>query len=111
MDAISLSDALSCLALAGALAACAGIRAWLPLLLAGGLARAGLLKMGDSFAFIGSNKALCLFAAATLIEILGDKTPAVDHSLDALGTVLRPAAGSLLAASVMWNVSDPLAAL
>jgi hypothetical protein len=111
MDAISLTDALSCLALAVALAACAGIRAWLPLFLAGCLSRAGLLKMGASFAFIGSNKALALFALATLIEILGDKVPAVDHTLDALGTVLRPAAGSLLAASVMWKVSDPLAAL
>jgi hypothetical protein len=111
MDAITLADGLSCLALAVALAACAGIRAWLPLLLAGVMARAELLKLGDSFAFIGSNKALVLFGAATLLEVLGDKIPAVDHTLDALGTVLRPAAGSLLAASVMWQVSDPLTAL
>src|SRR5262245_5124981 len=111
MDAITLTDGLSCLALAVALAACAGIRAWLPLLLAGGLARAGLLKLGDSFAFLGSNKALALFAVATLVELIGDKVPAVDHTLDALGTFLRPAAGSLLAASVMWQVSDPLTAL
>jgi hypothetical protein len=111
MDALTLTDGLSCLALAIALAACAGIRAWLPLLLAGILARADLLKLGDSFAFLGSNKALALFAVATVLEVLGDKIPAVDHALDALGTVLRPAAGSLLAASVMWKVSDPLLAL
>jgi hypothetical protein len=111
MDATSLTEGLSCLALAIALAACAGIRAWLPLLLAGTLARAGLLKLGASFEFIGSNKALAIFAVATLLEILGDKVPTVDHALDALGTVLRPAAGSLLAASVLWKVSDPLTAM
>jgi Domain of unknown function (DUF4126) len=111
MDAISLADGLYCLALGIALAACAGIRAWLPLLLAGLMSRAGLLHLGESLRFLGSNKALALFAVATLLELLGDKVPALDHALDALGTFLRPAAGSLLAASVMWSVSDPLAAL
>jgi len=111
MDAATLGEGLSCLALGIALAACAGIRAWLPLLLAGILARAELLHLGESFRFIGSNKALALFTLATILEILGDKIPAVDHTLDALGTVLRPAAGTLLAASVMWKVSDPLTAL
>jgi hypothetical protein len=98
MDAITLSDALSCLALAIALAACAGIRAWLPLLLAGCLFRAGLLKLGDSFAFLGSNKALCLLAAATVIEILGAAvgapTALVPH---AAKSVLRAASTALTA--------------
>src|SRR5207249_10561296 len=58
-----------------------------------------------------SNQALILFGVATVVEILGDKIPAVDHTLDALSTVLRPAAGSLLAASVLWRVPDPLTAL
>ncbi len=115
VDLSSLSsyavDFLPSLALGIALAACAGIRAWLPLLLAGGAARFGILQLGDSFAFLGSNKALALFAVATVVEIAADKIPAVDHALDSVSTVLRPAAGALLAASVMWKVSDPLAAL
>jgi len=93
------------------LAACAGLRAWLPLLLVGGLARAGVLSLGPSFGFLASNRALILFGVATAIEIVGDKVPAVDHALDMLSTVLRPAAGSLIAASVMWQVRDPLTAL
>jgi hypothetical protein len=97
-------------ALAIALAACAGLRAWLPLLLAGILARAGWFEVGPSFQFLATNKALILFGLATLIEIAGDKIPAVDHALDALSTVLRPAAGTLLAASVLGRVSDPLVA-
>ena len=104
-------DLLPAVGLAIALAACAGLRAWLPLLLAGGLARAGWLELGPQFQFLGSNKALLLFAVATLIEVTADKVPAVDHALDALSTLLRPAAGALLAASVLGRVADPLTAL
>jgi hypothetical protein len=111
VDVASLTDTLPVVALAIALAACAGLRAWLPLLLAGGLSRAGYLQLGESFRFLGSNKALALFAIATVIEVLGDKIPAVDHALDVLGTPLRPAAGALLAASVLGHVSDPLTAV
>jgi hypothetical protein len=99
------------LALGIALAACAGLRAWLPLLLAGGAARMGWLELGHSFEFLASGRALALFGVASVVEIAADKVPALDHLLDAISTVLRPAAGSLLAASVLWPVSDPLTAL
>lgn len=111
VDTSAWTEIVPSVALGISLAACAGIRAWLPLLLAGALARAGVIELGPSFLFIASNRALMLFGAATLVEIVADKFPAVDHALDALSTVLRPAAGSLLAASVMWQVSDPLTAL
>jgi hypothetical protein len=110
MESTGWADVLPVAALALALAACAGFRAWLPLLMAGGLARAGLLELGSTFGFLSSNKALALFALATVIEIVGDKVPAVDHTLDALSSVLRPAAGAVLAASVLGRVSDPLTA-
>jgi hypothetical protein len=97
--------------LAIALAACTGLRAWLPLLLAGSLSRAGFLELGESFAFLASNKALALFAVATLLEIAADKIPAVDHALDGLSTLLRPAAGALLAAAVLGRFADPLTAV
>ncbi len=104
----TLAEFLPALALAIALAASAGLRAWLPLLLAGGLSRLGVLDLGSSFQFLGSNKALVLFGVATAIELVGDKIPAVDHALDVIGTPLRPAAGALLAASVLGTVTDPL---
>jgi Domain of unknown function (DUF4126) len=111
VDAASLTEALPTVALAVALAACAGLRAWLPLLLASALSRTGWLQLGDSFQFLASNKALFVLAIATSLELLGDKIPAVDHTLDMLGTVIRPAAGALLAASVLGHVSDPLTAV
>ena len=108
MDVSTLAEFLPALALAVALAASAGLRAWLPLLLAGSLARLGVLDLGSSFQFLGSNKALVLFGVATAIELVGDKIPAVDHALDVIGTPLRPAAGAVLAASVLGTVTDPL---
>jgi hypothetical protein len=112
MDWVTVaSDIVPSIALAIGLAACAGLRAWLPLLLAGGLARVGYLELGDAFQFIGSTRALILFGVATVIEMAADKFPAIDHALDGISTVLRPAAGALLAASVMWRIDDPLVAL
>lgn len=111
MDWVDWTTIVPSLAMGIGLAACAGIRAWLPLLMVGGLARWGIIELGPSFQFIAGNRALILFGVATVIEILADKVPAVDHALDSLSTVLRPAAGSLLAASVLWQVSDPLTAL
>ena len=111
MDGVSWLEIVPSLALGIGLAACAGLRAWLPLLLLGGLARWGVVDLSPSFEFVASTRALILFGVATVVEIAGDKIPAVDHTLDALSTVLRPAAGSLLAASVLWQVSDPLTAM
>jgi hypothetical protein len=104
----SLAEFLPVLALAIALASVAGLRAWLPLLAAGGLARLGVLDLGQGFRFLASDQALVLFGLATALELVGDKIPAVDHALDAIGTPLRPLAGALLAASVLGTVTDPL---
>ena len=111
MDAATLAEFVPALALAIGLAASAGLRAWLPLLLAGGLARVGVIDLGPSYQFLSSNKALVLFGVATVVEIVGDKIPVVDHALDVIGTPLRPAAGALLAASVLGTVSDPLSSI
>lgn len=104
-------DLLQSLALGIALAACAGLRAWLPMFATGVGVRLGFLSLGDSFKFLGSNTALTVFLIATVIELLADKIPVLDHTLDALSTFLKPVAGIVLAASVLWTVNDPLVAL
>lgn len=93
------------------LAACAGLRAWLPLFVAGLLGRLGVVELGESFRFVSSTPALVLFFVATVAEIVADKVPAVDHALDVVSTVIRPAAGALLAASAIYQVKDPLVAV
>ncbi|HKO93990.1 MAG TPA: DUF4126 domain-containing protein [Polyangiaceae bacterium] len=102
---------LGTLALAVALAAAAGLRAWLPLLVAGVLSKLGIADLGASFAWLGSWPALTLLGLATVLEVAGDKIPAVDHVLDALGTFVRPLAGALAAAAALVHIEDPLIAL
>jgi hypothetical protein len=111
MNAVSWPEVVSAVGLAIGLAACAGLRAWLPLLLTGGLVRAGLVEVGPSFSFIASDRALLLFGLASALEIAGDKVPALDHALDAIGTVLRPLAATVLAASVLGSFADPVTAV
>lgn len=113
MDGIDWGSALSwtgTLALGVGLAAVAGIRAWLPLLAAGVMARLGVIHLGASFEFVASWPALVLFGVATIVELVGDKVPAVDHTLDVIGTVVRPGAGALLAAATMYQIDSPLVA-
>jgi len=88
------------------LAACAGLRAWLPLLCVGLLARTGHLPLNPSYAFLVRTDVLTVLGVAALIELLGDKIVGVDHMLDAFSTLARPIAGTLLAASVSTH-SDP----
>lgn len=102
---------LGTFALAIALAAAAGLRAWLPLLVAGALSKLGIANLGASFAWLGAWPALTLFGAATVFEIAGDKIPVIDHLLDAIGTFIRPLAGALAAAATLVHIQDPLVAL
>jgi hypothetical protein len=110
MDWSAIGSWTGTLALGVGLAAVAGIRAWLPLLTAGIMARLGVVHLGESFQFVASWPALGLFGVATVVELVGDKFPAIDHTLDAIGTFVRPCAGALLAAATMYQIESPLLA-
>jgi hypothetical protein len=75
-----------------AIAAACGLRAFLPLLLLGGAARLGWIQLQPAVDWMQSDHALWALGIATGLEIAGDKIPVVDHALDVVGTVLRPAA-------------------
>lgn len=94
------------LAMGFSLAACAGIRAFLPLLAVGIAGRLGFLPLEGAFGSLASNEALVVLSVATVLELLGDKVPLLDHVLDAAGIVLKPAAGILLAAAPLAGM-DP----
>jgi hypothetical protein len=101
----------SAVALAIALAACSGLRALLPIFLTGLAARTGLIAIGPTFHFLTTDRALLIFGLAALLEMIGDKVPAVDHALDVVHTFLRPLSGSLLAAAALGTVTEPLHAV
>ena len=98
------------LAMGFALAACVGLRAFLPLLAAGLLARYGYVNLGESFAWMESTPALLVFGSALVFEVLADKVPILDHALHAVEAFVKPMAATLLAASLFTNV-DPLTAM
>ncbi len=75
---------LAQIAMGLSLAACAGLRAFLPLFVVGAAGRLEWIPLTDSFAWMTSWPALLVFGFAVLTELLGDKFPLVDHFLDAL---------------------------
>jgi len=80
-----------------ALAAACGLRAFLPMLALSVASHAGLVHLTGRTAWFGSDTALWILGIATVLEVLGDKVPLLDHVLDAVATFVRPAAGAVVA--------------
>jgi hypothetical protein len=95
------------------LSASTGLNTFLPLLLLSAAARFHIagVELGAKFEWLTSDAALIALIIACVLEIVGDKIPAVDHVLDSIGTVLRPLAGSLVAASALTGVDPKVAAI
>jgi hypothetical protein len=87
------------------LAACAGLRAFLPLLVVGLAGRFELVTLSQSYDWLSGWPALMVFGVAVAVEIAGDKFPVVDHLLDTIQTFVKPCAGALLTASVVSDWS------
>lgn len=98
------------LAMGVSLAACAGFRAFVPLLVVGLAGRFEVVPLADRFDWLASGPALLVLATAVVLEILADKVPVVDHFLDATATFVRPVAGAIALASPLTGV-DPLVAM
>ncbi len=93
------------------LAASAGLNAYIPLLIVSLGARLfpNLIPLAAPFQFITELWFIAAVAILLVIEVFADKVPVVDHANDLLGTVIRPAAGALLFASMTGAVQglDP----
>ena len=92
-----------------AVAASCGLRAFLPLLVLGLAARAGLIELHEGVRWLASDLTLTALWVATIVEIAADKIPVVDHALDAVATVLRPAAAWLASYAVLAGWPTPWA--
>lgn len=97
-------EALLGIALGIGLAAATGLRAFLPLLLAGMAARADLLPITDAFAWLATTPALITLGIAAVVEVLAYYVPGLDHALDVLAGPAAMAAGVVASASVMTDV-------
>jgi hypothetical protein len=82
------------------LSTAAGFNAYLPLLITGILARTtDLITLDAPFNRLEEPVVLGAIAAIGVIDFVGDKVPPVDHVLHAVGLVVAPVAGAVLALS------------
>jgi hypothetical protein len=85
------------------LSASTGLNTFLPLLLLSAAARFHIagIELGQRFDWLSSDVAIIVLLVATIVEIIADKVPAVDHFLDSVGTFVRPLAATVATASVL----------
>lgn len=93
------------------IAAASGLRAFLPLLVVGLAGRFGWLELQPAAAWLSTTPSIIALSVATVLEILGDKIPAVDHALDLVSTVARPLTAWLGAYAVLVHWPAPLGAI
>jgi hypothetical protein len=96
------------IALGIGLAAAAGFRVFVPLLLASLASLAGYIPLSPGFEWIGTVPAAITFGTATLVEILAYYIPWLDNILDSIATPAALVAGIVAAASTMTEVTPLL---
>lgn len=80
-----------------ALAAAAGLNAWMPLFVLGLMDRlVPGIDLPAGWAWLSGDIALWVTGILLVVEIVADKIPAVDSLNDVIQTVIRPAAGGIV---------------
>ena len=87
------------------LSAAAGLRLFVPLLVASAASMSGHLDLAPGFEGIGSTPALVGFGVAAALEVVAYLVPLLDNALDALAAPAAVAAGAVLTASSIVDVS------
>jgi len=84
----------------------AGLNAYIPLL---GLAlaeRFGVIALAEPWSQLGEWWAIALIGVLLVVEVVADKVPAVDHVNDVVQTVVRPAAGAIVAVAASGQAGE-----
>lgn len=95
-------------ALGVALAAAAGFRIFVPLLVMSIAANTGHMSLGESFAWLGTIPALSMLAVAAIVEVIAYYVPGLDNLLDTLATPAAVIAGIVVSAAAMTEFSPML---
>jgi hypothetical protein len=88
----AIGSVLAAFGLSGA----AGLNPWLPLFTSALLHRLDVVELGSPFDDLSSNGWLVALGVLMSLDFVGDKIPAIDHALHAVGTVVAPASGAVL---------------
>src|SRR5262245_8861110 len=92
------------IALGIGLAATAGFRVFVPLLVLSLGAHFGAIGIGDEFGWLSSTPAIIMLAVAALLEVLAYYIPGLDHLLDSVATPAAVVAGIGLSAAVITDL-------
>ncbi len=86
-----------------------GLNAYLPLLILGGLARwTDLITLDAPYDTLSEPGVMLAIGVIAIVDFVGDKVPALDSVLHAIGLVVAPVAGALVALAATGNdVVDP----
>lgn len=90
------------------LAACAGFRVFVPLLISSIAFKLGWITPIDSLAWLGSTAAIIIFAVAAVFETLAFLIPWLDHAFDVIAAPLAVAAGAVMASAMINDMSTPM---
>lgn len=104
-----LTETLIGLCVGVGLAASCGLRVFVPLLVVGVASRAGVVELGETFAWMGSWAAIVSFGLATVLEVTAASWPWLDHVLDAAAAPLALVAGAVLMAAQLEHLHPALA--
>jgi hypothetical protein len=96
---------VSQLAMGLSLAACAGLRAFLPLFAVGLAGRMDWIPLISHFEWLESTPSLIVFGVAVVAELLADKVPWFDNLLDIFQTFVKPIAGVMAVAAVLHELT------
>lgn len=83
----------------------AGLNAYIPLLAVALAQRLHWLELRPPFDVLGSWWLITIIAVLLVVEIVADKIPAVDHVNDIIQSVVRPAAGAVVAVAASGSAS------
>lgn len=95
------AELITAVAIGIGLAASAGFRVFVPMLVAAIAARAGVMPLNESFQWLSSWTSIAILGTATVVEIMAYYIPVVDNLLDTIATPLAVVAGTLLLTSVL----------
>lgn len=95
------TEIITAVALGIGLAASAGFRVFVPMLVASVAAHFGIFPVQEGFAWLASWPAMISFGTATVLEIVAYYVPFVDNLLDSVTTPMAVGAGTLLLTSVL----------
>jgi hypothetical protein len=96
---------VSQLAMGFSLAACAGLRAFLPLFVVGLAGRLDWIPLTSHFEWLEATPSLIVFGSAVVLELLADKIPWLDHVLDLAQTFVKPIAGVVATGAVLHELT------